>query len=51
MQALPLAKECHSIKLGFHTNATVLDDATKFVELQPKQKILSKEPSKESEEQ
>jgi hypothetical protein len=50
MQPLPLAKECHSMKLGLHTNATVLDDATKFAELQAKQKLLCEEPSKQPEE-
>ncbi|HEY9386993.1 MAG TPA: hypothetical protein VIP70_08120 [Nitrososphaeraceae archaeon] len=50
MQALSLAKECHSMKLDLLTNATVVDDASKFVELLPKQKLLSKEPSEESKE-
>src|SRR5919199_5188350 len=32
IQALSLAKECYSMKLDLHTNATVVDDAIKFVE-------------------
>src|ERR687886_33049 len=31
MQALSLAKECYSMKLDLLTNATVVDDAIKFV--------------------
>jgi hypothetical protein len=32
IQALSLAKECYSMKLDLLTNATVVDDAIKFVE-------------------
>jgi hypothetical protein len=31
MQALSLAKECYSMKLELLTNATVVDDAMRFV--------------------
>jgi hypothetical protein len=31
IQALSLAKECHSMKLELLTNATVVDDAIRFV--------------------
>jgi hypothetical protein len=31
LQALSLAKECHSMKLDLLTNATVVDDAIRFV--------------------
>jgi hypothetical protein len=31
MQALSLAKECYSMKLDLLTNATVVDDAIRFV--------------------
>src|SRR5919205_2819285 len=31
MQVLSLAKECHSMKLDLLTNATVVDDAIRFV--------------------
>jgi hypothetical protein len=31
IQALSLAKECYSIKLDLLTNATVVDDAIRFV--------------------
>jgi len=31
IQALSLAKECYSMKLGLLTNATVVDDAIRFV--------------------
>ena len=33
IQALSLAKECYSMKLDLLTNATVVDDAIKFVSL------------------
>jgi hypothetical protein len=31
IQALPLAKECYSMKVDLLTNATVVDDAIRFV--------------------
>jgi hypothetical protein len=52
MQALSLAKECYSIKMDLLTNATVVDDAIRFVSQKSKEKIKSsnevdKEESKE----
>jgi hypothetical protein len=43
IQALSLAKECYSMKLDLLTNATVVDDAIRFVsqKSQDKQKIKS----------
>ena len=41
MQALSLAKECHSMKLDLLTNATVVDDAIRFVSHVLKEKIKS----------
>ena len=32
IQALSLAKECYAMKLDLYTNATVVDDAMRFVE-------------------
>jgi hypothetical protein len=42
MQALSLAKDCYSMKLDLFTNATVVDDAIRFVADSSKAKI---EPS------
>jgi hypothetical protein len=39
IQALSLAKECYSMKLDLLTNATVVDDAIRFVSVRPKEKI------------
>jgi hypothetical protein len=52
MQALSLAKECYSIKMDLLTNASVIDDAIRFVSQKSKEKIKSanevdKEESKE----
>jgi hypothetical protein len=53
IQALSLAKECYSMKLDLLTNATVVDDAIRFVIQKSKEKLLSnsnegdKEESKE----
>ncbi|MFL6456063.1 MAG: hypothetical protein ACJ71G_03735 [Nitrososphaeraceae archaeon] len=53
IQALPLAKECYSMKLDLLTNATVVDDAIRFVSDRSKEKPLAnssegdKEESKE----
>jgi hypothetical protein len=44
MQALSLAKECYSMKLDLLTNATVVDDAIRFVSSQK-----SKEASEKNE--
>ena len=41
IQALSLAKECYSMKLDLLTNATVVDDAIRFVSKQSKEKIKS----------
>jgi hypothetical protein len=41
IQALSLAKECYSMKLDLLTNATVVDDAIRFVSEKSKQKIES----------
>src|SRR3954462_13156311 len=37
IQALTLAKECYSMKLDLLTNATVVDDAIRFVSLKSKE--------------
>jgi hypothetical protein len=41
IQALSLAKECYSMKLDLLTNATVVDDAIRFVSQKSKEKIES----------
>jgi hypothetical protein len=41
MQALSLAKECYSMKLELLTNATVVDDAIRFVSSRPNEKVKS----------
>jgi predicted transcriptional regulator len=41
IQALSLAKECYSMKLELLTNATVVDDAIRFVSQQDKERIKS----------
>ncbi len=41
IQALSLAKECYSMKLDLLTNATVLDDAIRFVSQKSKQSVKS----------
>src|SRR5689334_15977201 len=51
LQALSLAKECYSMKLELLTNATVVDDAIRFVSQKSKEKIKSSsEGDKESNE-
>src|ERR1041385_5103475 len=55
IQALSLAKECYSMKLDLLTNATVVDDAIRFVSLKFKdneeiKSSLSNEDVKESNE-
>ena len=52
IQALSLAKECYSMKLELLTNATVVDDAIRFVSSRSKENVKSsiegdKEESKE----
>jgi hypothetical protein len=39
IQALSLAKECYSTKLELLTNATVVDDAIRFVSQKSKEKL------------
>jgi hypothetical protein len=46
IQALSLAKECYSMKLDLLTNATVVDDAMKFVE-QSKEKLMCSKTKEE----
>jgi hypothetical protein len=41
IQALSLAKECYSMKLDLFTNATVVDDAIRFVFDMTKEKLKS----------
>src|SRR6187402_2626169 len=41
LQALSLAKECYSMKLDLLTNATVVDDAIRFVSQESKEKVKS----------
>jgi hypothetical protein len=52
IQALSLAKECYSMKLDLLTNATVIDDAIRFVSSNQEgcqQQILSSEEKQEKE--
>src|SRR5919197_1285604 len=41
IQALSLAKECYSMKLDLLTNATVVDDAIRFVSQKSKENLKS----------
>jgi hypothetical protein len=51
IQALSLAKECYSMKLNLLTNATVVDDAIRFVSSKTKEKLKpSAEGDKEAKE-
>jgi hypothetical protein len=51
IQALSLAKECYSMKLDLLTNATVVDDAIRFVSSKTKEKLKpSAEGDKEAKE-
>jgi hypothetical protein len=43
IQALSLARECYSMKLDLLTNATVVNDAMKFVSSNNNKKLTSKE--------
>jgi hypothetical protein len=47
IQALSLAKECYSMKLDLLTNATVVDDAIRFVSSKSKHNTNSNEGDKE----
>jgi hypothetical protein len=51
IQALSLAKECYSMKLELLTNATVVDDAIRFVSQQSKDKEKIKSPIEPDEEE
>jgi hypothetical protein len=52
IQALSLAKECYSMKLDLLTNATVVDDAIRFVSCdRSKDKEKLKPSSKSNEEE
>jgi hypothetical protein len=50
IQALSLAKECYSMKLDLLTNATVVDDAIRFISQKSKEKVKSSSNSSESKE-
>ncbi|MFL6508262.1 MAG: hypothetical protein ACJ704_10050, partial [Nitrososphaeraceae archaeon] len=50
IQALLLAKECYSMKLELLTNATVIDDAIRFVSEKSKAKLKSSSSSSNSNE-
>jgi predicted transcriptional regulator len=50
IQALSLAKECYSMKLELLTNATVVDDAIRFVSQKSKEKLKCDEDHKGSNE-
>ncbi|MFL6361761.1 MAG: hypothetical protein ACJ72V_20800, partial [Nitrososphaeraceae archaeon] len=47
IHALSLAKDCYSMKLELLTNATVVDDAIRFVSQKSKEKIGSSDSSNE----
>ena len=47
VQALSLAKECYSMKLELLTDATVVDDAIRFVSQQSRQDLKSSHNSHE----
>jgi hypothetical protein len=47
IQALSLAKECYSMKLDLLTNATVVDDAIRFVSQKSNEKLKSSAVSNE----
>jgi len=50
IQALSLAKECYSMKLDLLTNATVVDDAIRFVAEKTKDKLKSSSVTDSNEE-
>ena len=50
IQALSLAKDCYSMKLDLLTNATVVDDAARFVSSKSKEKLSDKGDKEESRE-
>ncbi len=49
IQALSLAKECYSMKLDLLTNATVVDDAIRFVDHKINADVRSKDEQKDVE--
>jgi hypothetical protein len=49
IQALSLAKECYSMKLDLLTNATVVDDAIRFVEANSRDRRNDDETAQENE--
>jgi hypothetical protein len=49
IQALSLAKECYSMKLDLLTNATVVDDAVRFVSQKSSDKVESMDGGNEDE--
>src|ERR687887_212475 len=49
IQALSLAKECYSMKLELLTNATVVDDAIRFVSDRSKENLKSSSNNNENE--
>jgi hypothetical protein len=46
IQALSLAKECYSMKLDLLTNATVVNDAIRFVSVRSKENLKSSSEDK-----
>jgi hypothetical protein len=50
IQALSLAKECYSMKLDLLTNATVVDDAIRFVSQKLKDELKSASDSEQDKE-
>jgi Trp operon repressor len=50
MQALSLAKECYSIKMDLLTNATVVDDAIRFVSQKFKENLKPRSSSSDGDE-
>ena len=51
IQALSLAKECYSMKLDLLTNATVVDDAIRFVSDRTKEKLTSSSSDEDDKEE
>ena len=51
IQALSLAKECYSMKMDLLTNATVVDDAIRFVSQKSKEKSFVNSTEEEGKEE
>ena len=49
MHALSLAKECYSVEMYLLTNATVVDDAIRFVEANSRDRRNDDETTQENE--